>query len=288
MLVDSHCHVHFHAYEENRADVIQRSLAKGIHLLTVGTQKETSKQAIEVAEKYDGVWAAVGLFPPHLVASDFEDTDELATGSNLAEVFDMNVYRVLASHPKCVAIGECGLDYHRLPEQVDRSTLIKLQKQTVRAHFDLADELGLPVIIHCRDAYADQLEIVREYIEQGKLKQRGVVHCFGGTLEDAQAFVELGFKIGITGIVTFPPRKSDVLFDGYTLIQHIARTLPLSSLLVETDAPYLTPVPHRGERNEPAFVEFVARKIAELKGISFEEVAEATSQNIQSIFHIPK
>ena len=286
MFFDSHCHIHFHSYEQNRVDVIKRSLDKGIFLLTVGTQKETSKKAIEIAEQYDGIWASVGLHPNHLVTSEFEDTDELADGSNISEVFDQIIYRSLASHPKCVAIGECGLDYYRLPSNVDRDELIKVQKQTVRAHFDLANELELPVIIHCREAYADQLEIVREYVENGKLKKRGVVHCFGGTLDDAIKFVDLGFKIGITGVVTFPPRKSDKTLNEYSVIQQIVRNLSIQSLLIETDAPYLAPAPHRGTQNEPAYVVFVAKKIAELKGLSEQEVADATTENAKMLFGI--
>ncbi len=295
MYFDSHCHIHFQAYRDDMSEVIERTLLQGVFLLTVGTQKDTSKHGLEVAERFEGVWASVGLHPNHLVAQSFFDDNELPPEAQStpmiktrAEVFDPSVYRSLAEHPKCVAIGECGLDYYRMPDDADRAAVIDLQKQTVRAHFDLADELNLPVIIHCRDAYQDQLEIVREYVRAGKLARRGVVHCFAGNVEEARDFVKLGFLLGFTGTITFPPRKSDTLVDGLTQSQRVIREIPLTSLLIETDAPYLTPVPHRGERNEPVYVKFVAEKLAQTKNISLNEVEEVTFQNAIRLFGIKK
>jgi len=285
MLIDTHCHVHFRSYDADQEQVIKRSLENGVSMITVGTQKETSQQAVDCAMSHEGVWAAIGMHPSHASEDAHFDEDELSEGTHPHEVFDPMLYRQLAQNKKVVAIGECGLDYYRLSESTKNQD-IKNQKQVFRAHLDLADELHLPVIIHCRDAYQDVLMMVKEYVDQHRLVRRGVVHCFAGTIEEAKAFVDLGFLIGITGIVTFPPRKTDVTFDGYSLLQQIVRELPLSSLLVETDAPYLTPSPHRGERNEPGYVTFVAEKIAELKEVSKNEIEAQTTENAEKLFGI--
>ena len=276
-LIDSHCHVHFNAYKDDMDDVIQRTLDKGVFLITVGTQKDTSQRGLDVAERYEGVWAAVGLHPNHLTKQSFVDENEFDGGAvkTRTEVFDYELFKKMAAHPKCVAIGETGLDWYRIPEGADLDEVKAVQRATVRAHFDLATEMDLPVVIHCRDAYVEQAEMIREYVEAGKLQRRGVIHCFTGTEAEARVFIELGFYISFSGIVTFAKA-----------LMEVAKALPLEKLLVETDAPYLTPVPHRGKRNEPAFVQHVAEKIAELKGVSVDEVARVTVENTQRVFSI--
>lgn len=282
-LIDSHCHVHFNAYKEDMDEVIKRTLDRGVFMITVGTQKDTSRKGLEVADRHDGMWATVGLHPNHTVEQEFWDNDELPPEEQAtpkiktrAEVFDMDFYRELAGHPKCVAIGEFGLDYYRIPEGVDRGEVIRRQEETVRAQFDLATEVNKPVVIHCRDAYSRQAEMIREAIGYGKLDRRGVIHCFTGTLEEARAFLDLGFYISFSGILTF----------GKAL-QAVAKELPLDRLLIETDSPYLTPAPDRGKRNEPWRVEYVAAKLAELKGVSVEEVARQTFDNARTVFSLP-
>lgn len=290
MIIDSHCHVHFNAYKEDMDEVIRRTRADGVALITVGTQATTSKKGLEVAEAYDGVWATVGLHPNHLIEQEFWDDDELPPEEQAtpkiktrAERFDLAYYRELAKHPKCVAIGECGFDYYRLPEGTDLEAIKKVQEEAVRLQFDLATEMDLPVAIHCRDAHIDQARVIREYVESGRLARRGVIHCFTGTVEEAQVYIDLGFYISFTGIITFPPRKTEGEFSA---LQRVVQALPLESILVETDAPYLTPVPHRGKRNEPAYVRHVAAKVAELKGISLEEVERVTTENAKKLFGI--
>lgn len=265
-------------------EVIKRTLEKSVFMITVGTQSDTSRTGLEIAERYDGVWATIGLHPYHLHEQEFGDENE--TIHTRTEKFNPELFKKLAQHPKCVAIGEFGLDYFHMPPNVSRDEVIREQKETVRAQFDLASEMNLPVIIHCRDAYEDQLAIVEEYVRDGKLARRGVVHCFVGTQEIADRFFELGFYISFTGILTFPPRKKEIGEDGLSSLQRIAKNLPLERLLVETDAPYLTPVPHRGERNEPWMVEFVAEKIAGLKQIEVEEVSRVTTENAKKLFNI--
>lgn len=261
-------------------EVIKKTLKRGVFMITVGTQKDTSRKGLEVADRYNGVWATVGLHPNHTVEQEFWDNDELPPQEQAtpkiktrAEVFDMDYYRELAKHPKCVGIGEFGLDYYRIPDGVVRGEVIRRQGETVRAQFDLATEVKKPVVIHCRDAYSQQAEMIRDAIEAGKLARRGVIHCFTGTLEDARAFIDLGFFISFSGILTFVKE-----------LQAVAKELPFDRLLVETDAPYLTPAPDRGKRNEPWRVEYVVQKLAELKGVTFDEVAEQTVRNTKSIF----
>jgi len=288
-LIDTHCHVHFHAYKNDMDEVVKRSLIKNVFLITVGTQSETNKKAIELAEKYDGVWATIGLHPNHTCEQQFVDEEELDGEiiKTRCEDIDVASYRELAKHPKVVAIGECGLDYYRIPEHLDKKEVKKKQEEVVRTQFDLATELDLPVVIHCRDAHEDQQKMIREYLEAGKLERRGVVHCFTGTLEEAKKYIDLGFLLSFTGIITFPPKKKQDIGTLHTMsLPEIIAHIPLEHIMIETDAPYLTPVPHRGERNEPIYVEYVAQKIAEIKNTSLEEVAETTFQNAVRLFRL--
>ncbi|KKR04633.1 MAG: TatD family hydrolase [Candidatus Uhrbacteria bacterium GW2011_GWF2_39_13] len=261
-------------------EVIQRTLEQGTFMITVGTQRDTSRAGLEVAQRYQGMWASVGLHPNHTVEQTFWDNDELPPEQQMTlqiktrcESFDMEYYRKLVQHPKCVALGETGLDYYRIPEGVDRQIVIQMQEQTVRAHFDLATEANLPVIIHYRDAYVQQAKLIGEYLAAGKLTRRGVIHCFTGTIQEAQSFLEQGFFISFSGILTFSKE-----------LQKVAKALPLQKLLVETDSPYLTPVPDRGVRNEPWRVKYVAQKLADLHGISLEQVAGQTFENTKQVF----
>lgn len=285
MFVDSHCHVHFRAYQDVQEDLIKKTLASGVFMVTVGTDQETSEQAIACAERYEGVFATIGLHPEHTIDQTFVDENEHAE-HHAAEEFNADCYRSLAKNKTCVAIGECGLDYYRLPEGMDVETVKQTQQKIVRAHFDLASELNLPVAVHCRDAYADQLKIIQEYIDAGKLQRRGVIHCFTGNKEEARAFIAQGFCLGFTGVITFPPRKLDVLVHGLTETQQIIKEIPLEFILIETDSPYLTPIPYRGKRNEPAYVKYVAQKIAEIRNVSLEEIEYATTENAKRLFDL--
>jgi TatD DNase family protein len=285
--IDTHCHVHFQAYKDDMDEIVQRSLAAGVGMITVGTQSTTSKNGIDLAERYDGVWCTIGLHPNHLHAQDFFDDNELPPGiiddlkesdgpahiKTRAERFDWDYYRELAKHPKVVAIGELGLDYYRVPPGVDLEKLKQDQKDQAREQLRFATEVKKPVVIHCRDAHADQAELLREEIDRGGLERRGVIHCFTGTAEEAAMYHELGFYVSFTGIVTFGKN-----------VMAAAKAVPLDQILVETDSPYLTPAPYRGKRNEPAYVEHVAAKIAELKGVPLEEVARVTTQNARKLF----
>lgn len=287
--IDTHCHVHFQAYKNEMDEIVQRALTAGIGMITVGTQSTTSKNGIALAEQYDGVWCTIGLHPNHLHAQEFLDENELppgvkedieegggsATIKTRAEKFDSDYYRELAKHPKVVAIGEFGLDYYRVPPGVNVSQMKADQTEAVRAQLQFATEVNKPVVIHCRDAHADQVVLLKEEIERGGLERRGVIHCFTGTTEEAAAYREIGFLVSITGIVTFAKN-----------LQEAVLNIPLEQIMIETDSPYLTPAPFRGKRNEPAYVEHVAAKIAELKGVSVDEVAKVTTANAVRLFNL--
>ncbi|MFA6131657.1 MAG: TatD family hydrolase [Patescibacteria group bacterium] len=285
MLIDTHCHIHFNAYKEDMDEVIKRSLSENVFMITVGTQQDTSRRGVEVAEKYDGVWATIGLHPSHTSKQSFEDDDEIPTATikTRSEEFDPAFYRELAKSKKVIAIGECGLDFYHLPEDISIDEVKEKQKTALRAQFDLADELNLPLVIHSRNAHEEQVALLREYVEAGKLSRRGVVHCFSGTLDQANDYFNLGFLISFTGIVTFPPKKSEGELSN---VQRVAKAVPLEKVLIETDAPYLAPPPYRGKRNEPRYVIEVARKLAELHGKSLEEVIEMTTRNAENFFKI--
>lgn len=274
MLIDYHAHVNFNAYKDDADEVIKRALDKGVFMILVGTQIDTSQRAVEMAARYEkGVWASVGLHPIH--TEDMEVDEEESHFSTRAEVFDSAAYRALAQHEKVVAIGECGLDYWHTSQK-------ERQHKTFRQHLDLADELDLPLILHCRgskadpaDAYRDQLAILHEYVKAGKIPRRGSIHCFISTWEVAEQYLKLGFHIGFTGVITFPKTAQ------YT---EVVRNTPLERILVETDCPYLAPVPMRGKRNEPLYVRYVAQKVAEIKGMDKGEVEERLFENTLETF----
>jgi TatD DNase family protein len=279
MLIDTHAHVNFQAFSADRNEVVKRTLAAGCWLINVGSNFATSTRAVEMAGEHpSGVFAAIGLHPGHLEEGTIDEAEADVRSSE--EKFDPKNYRVLAGNKKVVAIGETGLDYYRLSEKYKPIEEIKdKQKKVFSEHLELAKELDLPLILHCRgskenptDAYEEMLQILEK---SGEV--RGVIHCFGGNFRQASRFIELGFYVGFTGIITFPKTEE---------LKNIAKSLPLDKILIETDCPYLAPEPYRGKRNEPLYVEWVARKIAELKNISYEEVAEITSKTAKKLFKI--
>ncbi len=250
MLVDSHCHLDFADFAAERDAVIARARAAGIGtLLTIGTRLDQFAGVRAIAEQYDDVWCSVGAHPHE--AADHE----AATAAELA---------ALAAHPLVVGIGETGLDYHYDHSPRD------VQQRVFRTHIAAARASGLPLIIHAREADDDVARLLRE---EGAAA--GVLHCFSSGRRLAEAALDLGFYISISGIVTF--RNADEL-------RAIVRDVPLDRLLVETDAPYLAPVPYRGKRNEPAYVAATAAAVAALKGLDPAELAAATTANFFRLF----
>ncbi|PIS42845.1 MAG: hydrolase TatD [Candidatus Kerfeldbacteria bacterium CG08_land_8_20_14_0_20_40_16] len=278
MLIDTHTHVNFNAFKEDGPDVIDRSLREKIWLINVGSQTTTSKRAVNIAVDFkEGIYAAVGLHPIHLHEIKVDES-EVAFQSRKEE-FNPQEYRELALNSKTVAIGETGLDYFHIPKDEDFDLVKKKQEDIFKQQIALAVELGKPLTIHSRGTEADPNEVYQDIM--AILKQfpeaKGVIHCYSGNLETAKQFIEIGFLISFTGIVTFKNAKETQL---------VAKELPLDKILVETDAPYLAPEPYRGKRNEPAYVKYIALKIAELKGISFKEVAKVTTENARKLFNI--
>jgi len=248
-LIDTHAHLNLSNYKKDLEEVIQRAREVGVsQIINVGIDVKTSIKALELAHAYEGLYASAGIHP-HEVKKITDET--YATLESLL------------ADPKMVALGEIGLDYAK--EYSPR----ELQREHFLGQLALARKLGLPVIIHAREA-PDILALLRQ-----ELPEKFVFHCYAGSVEEAREILDLGGFISVTGIVTFPKAEN---------IRQVVRYVPLEHLMVETDCPFLTPVPHRGKRNEPAFVKYVAEKIAELKGISFEECARITTQNARHFF----
>ncbi len=252
-LFDTHAHYDASQFDPDRDAVLSALPGQGVELVVdPGCDLPSSRKAIAIAETYPFVYAAVGVHPEE--CGDWTDGD-------VAEL------RALCGHPKVVAIGEIGLDYY-WPENPPRD----LQKRVFRAQLALARELDLPVIVHDREAHGDSLDIVREF--RGV---RGVFHCFSGSAEMAKELVKLGWMISFTGVLTYKNARKAV---------EAAQAVPLERLMIETDSPYMAPVPHRGERNSSAYLGHICERLAELKGISPEECARATLQNGRTFFAI--
>lgn len=256
MMFDSHCHPQFPQYDQDREKIIKRAQEAGVKMVAVGTDLEMSKKAVELAEQYENVWASVGLHP----------------NDNLDAVLDLEKYHQLAAHPKVVAIGEVGLDYYR----TTGDDLIAKQKDRFIKFLELARETGKPLILHCRDAYTEMREMLgaAETLFSGAAV-RGVLHSFTSTWELAKKFLDLGFYLGLNGIITFTDQYNETI-----------KKVPLERLLLETDAPYLAPVPHRGKRNEPAYLQFIVEKIARVRGEEEKKIKQLTAENTQKLFRL--
>ncbi|BAE51251.1 TatD family hydrolase [Paramagnetospirillum magneticum] len=253
MLVDSHCHLDFPDFADDLDGVVGRAGAAGVGvLLTIGTHVTRYDQVVKVAERFDNVWATVGIHPHEAGVEPYADLDTLLR---------------LAEHPKVVAFGETGLDYY-----YDKSPR-EQQRHSFRIHIEAARRTGLPVIVHTRDADDDTAAILAE--EMGKGAFTGLIHCFSSRPDFAEKAVKLGLFISASGIMTF--KTADILRDTLAGV-------PLDRLLVETDAPYLAPIPFRGKRNEPAYVAHTAARLAEVKGVTMAEMETATTDNFHRLF----
>jgi TatD DNase family protein len=253
-LIDSHCHLDMEAYGDDPGPAIAAAAAAGVTgIITIGIDLASSQRAIELAGRYRSVHATVGIHPHSAVEADEAALDELAD---------------LCCAPKVVGLGEIGLDYAKQYAPVD------VQQRAFGAQLELAKTVALPVIIHDREAHADTMAILREH---GPFPAGGVMHCFSGDLDLADQVLALGFYISIPGIVTFK---------NATELQRVATELPLEKIILETDGPFLAPVPWRGKTNQPAYLTYTAQQVAELKNISIDEVAQATSRNCMELFSL--
>lgn len=288
MLIDTHAHINLHAFKDDADEVLQRAFDAGITVINVGTEYPTSKQAVEMLAQYPQcVYAVVGLHPSHTYDNPYLDENESAYVVGRQE-FDVEAFRLLARHERVVGIGECGFDYYRLPGSDANNTsevqIKAFQKEAFLQQIQLAVELDKALVIHCRpskgtnDAYDDVLDMLHLAFGTQHSAFRFEVHSFTGTLEVAKKFIDLGGYIGLNGIITF---------DKTGNMEEVVKGVPLERVVLETDAPYLAPVPNRGKRNEPLHVRTVAQKIAEWKNIEVAKVEEQTTKNAQTLFHLP-
>jgi len=284
-LIETHAHLDYPDFEADLEAVISRATEAGVtRIISIGTGLESSRRAVALAERFPNIYAVVGIHPTNVVDEGLDFLPAL---------------RELAFHPKVVAIGEIGIDYHHIPEKIQSSKVSSVdsallaqsgsdqerliaerawkaaQADAFRMQLDLAVELGLNVVIHQRSSWSDTLEVLCDYT--GKV--RGVFHCFGGTLEEAAEVASLGHLVSFTGIITFKNAEQ---------VRLTAAAVPADGYMVETDCPYLAPVPHRGKRAEPAHTRLVAEKVAEARGISLEEVAAATTATAESFFRFSR
>ncbi len=253
--IDIHCHLNLPEFDSDQVEVISRAREKEVGMIVVGVDRISSEKAIKIAENNKNIWAVIGLHP----------------ADNVTEVFDIEVYEKLAQHPKVVGIGECGFDYfHKGVEDKSR------QQDVFEKHIHIANEVKKPLMLHLRNgvkgesAYRDALEVLKKHA-----KVHGDVHFFAGNLEEAHEFIKLGFRLSFTGVITFARNYDDVIKD-----------IPLNMIMAETDAPYVAPIPYRGQRSEPVYVIEVAKKIAEIRGDPLEEVLLQLVENVKETFSL--
>jgi len=254
--IDIHCHINFDDFDLDRNEAIARSREKGVGMIVVGTNLDESKKAVKLAEENSDIWAIIGLHP-----TEVEN-----------ENFDYEAYKKLADHPRTVGIGECGLDYYRA-EHATKA----LQQEVFEKHIALANEVKKPLMLHLRsgvqegqNAYKDTLEIIKKHSQV-----HGDVHFYAGSLDEAHQFIKLGFRLSFTGVITFARNYDEII-----------KAIPLNMIMSETDAPYVTPAPYRGQRNEPSYVTEVAHKIAEIRGESLDIVLPHLVDNARKLFGI--
>lgn len=278
--IDTHAHINFRSFREDGDKVIARALEHDTGMVIVGAEYKTSKRALEYVNKYEnGIYAAVGLHPLHL-EKVVADENEEGSFETRGEEFVYDNYEKLANFEKVVAIGEIGLDYYHIKLSSDVDRIKRKQQEVFLKQLLLARELDIPAIIHCRIAHIDLLNLLREFKDKHKSiipKDRpwGVVHCFSGDEDLAWEYFNLGLMISFTGLVTFSKQWDDLI-----------RKMPSDKFMIETDCPFMSPEPHRGERNEPVFVRYVAERIAEIRNTSTDKIADISTQNARNFFEI--
>ena len=274
--IDTHCHIHFPAYDADRDTVLARLREAGGAAITIGTSLANSRAAIALAEQHADIWATVGLHPSH-VTHPHHDENEGAVDECSVSADEL---RMLAlSSNKVVAIGEAGLDVYRTEPEAKEAAIAE-QWRVFETHLNVAEELDLPVVVHCRDALRELARELRARRAAGHV-DRCVLHSFTGTWAEAEPLLELGCFIALNGIVTFPPRKGVAEEDQ---LLRVAERVPLDRLLLETDAPYLAPVPHRGERNEPAWAAETGKFVAKVRGLEEDELFALALANTKRFF----
>ncbi len=251
MLIDSHTHTNLEQFKDDYDEVIKRALDEDVWMINIGVDMLSSQNAVKIAHEYnEGVYAACGLHP-----------------NDVSDSFDFNLLKKIASDKKVVGIGETGLDYFKTEDEEKKIKQIDF----LMKHIEIAKELKKPIIIHCRDAHEDAIKVLKANIKG----VCGVIHFFTGTMEQAKKYIDLGFYLSFAGVITFTKDYDEIV-----------KWVPIDRILVETDAPFVSPVPNRGKRNEPSYVKFTAEKLAELKGVTFENIVVQTTKNTRELFKI--
>jgi TatD DNase family protein len=252
-MIDTHCHLDFDDFDGRRGEIIKEAQATGVHtIINIGVDQNSSRKSLELAQTHGGIYASVGVHP-----HDAKTYDSVVEKS----------IRELASQEKVVAIGEIGLDFYRNLSPYD------VQRKVFRRQLKLAVERKKPVVFHTRNSFRETVDVVKEYAPN---LVGGVFHCFPGSVDDALEVIELGFVVSVGGVITFPNAK----------MAQVAALVPLEKIILETDAPYLTPVPYRGQPNRPAYVKYVYQKLAELKSIGVDEVEKTVDRTVQKLFRL--
>ncbi len=274
MIVDTHAHLNFDVFDKDREKIIEKCHKNKVLVINVGIDFETSKKAIEIAEKHKGMFASVGLHPLNLDTGLVKIKDKK---ERLEKVFDYQKYEKLAKSSKVIAIGEIGLDYYLKPKTKRKREIFKVkQKELLFEELRLAKKLNLPVIFHCRMAHFDLVQFLKENKEV--FPKKAVLHSFVGNLEELKEYLNFGYNIGFNGIIF--KKIEDIDF------KKIIKAVPLEKILVETDTPYLAPPQVKEKRNEPIFVKYIIKRIADIKNLEFEKVAETTFENAKRLFKI--
>lgn len=271
--LDAHTHLQFPAFDADRAEALARAEAMGVRMVNIGTDLETSRAAVALAEAHPEICrATIGLHPVH-TSESFHDAEEGSPST--AEAFDAVAFRKLAESPYVVAVGECGLDYFHMHDADAKSR----QAEVFAEQIDFAEEIKRPLMIHCRDAFPDLIALLKANRAKLKTESAGIIHFFAGTQDEARELLDLGFSFTFGGALTFPEKPSRP-----NQYRPIVEILPLDRIISETDAPYVAPAAHRGERNEPAYVVEVVEKLAEVKRVSVVTMAEQILKNADLVF----
>lgn len=280
MFIDTHCHLQFRAYDDDRDDVIARCQELGMKLNLIGTQQKTSELAIALAEQYDWMYASIGLHPiqEYKVKVQEESTAFTARG----EEFDEAFYNELAKHPKVVAVGETGMDRFHVPKDTSTEDVMAKQKDVFLAHYRVAQKNNLPLVIHVRDAHEDMIATLAALPEAQKGELRGTIHCFTGNWEQAQQYLSFGLHLGFTGVITYPEKKTNP--EPQRWLNEVVENVPLDRVVIETDAPYLAPQSHRGKRSEPWMVRDVAEHFAKVRNMTREAFQNQVKENSFRLF----
>jgi len=268
--IDIHCHLDFPDYSTEFAEVLERMKEKEVGAITIGTDLESSKKAVKIAENNENIWACIGIHPDEAVSVPSPEQGEGYAKRGVG--FSEEVFGTLVQSPKVVAIGECGLDYFRLDKDPAFAELQRgKQKKLFIQQIEFALRHNKPLMLHCRNSYDDVLDILERYENL-----RGNAHFFAGNIEQAKRFLDLGFTMSFTGVITFTHDYDEVI-----------KFLPISSIMSETDAPFVAPVPHRGKRNEPGYVVEVVKKMAEIRGENEEFLQLEILKNAKRVFGLP-